>query len=129
MNVLDIAPWLDRARGTATDLDFYELMVEYVSNLQDGHDAYLLPSNFIALLGFSADVYDDQVLIEDIVRPALPVAQYPFEIGDELVSVDGTSVEKLLQSFAKYARYGNDRSTRQNWGIQRLWKSGGHQGR
>ena len=112
VNVLDIAPWLDRARGTATDLDFYELMVEYVSNLQDGHDAYLLPSNFIALLGFAADVYDDKVLIEDIARPALPVAQYPFEIGDELVSVDGTSVEKLLQSFAKYARYGNNRSTR-----------------
>ena len=112
VNALDIAAWLDRARATTTDLDFYEVMVEYVANLHDGHDAYQLPSNFLAQLGFSADVYDDKVLIEALSRTTLPIAQYPFEVGDELVSVDGTPVETLLQSFAKYARYGNDRSTR-----------------
>lgn len=112
VNALNISSWLDRVRGTATDLDFYELLVEYVSNFQDGHDAYLLPSNFIAQLGMSVDVYDNKVLIEALARSVLPRALFPFDVGDELVSVDGVAVESLLQSFAKYARYGNDRSTR-----------------
>ena len=81
VNALDIAAWLDRARATTTDLDFYEVMVEYVANLHDGHDAYQLPSNFLAQLGFSADVYDDKVLIEALSRTTLPIAQYPFEVG------------------------------------------------
>jgi hypothetical protein len=39
----NIDSWLDRVNATTNDLDYYELMVEYVSDLQDGHDAYHLP--------------------------------------------------------------------------------------
>lgn len=81
-NPLDLSPWLDRVRSASTDLDFYELMVEYVSNLQDGHDYYQLPSNFVAQLGFNVDVYDHKVLIDSLNRSVLPQAQYPFTIGD-----------------------------------------------
>ncbi len=110
-NALDLSPWMDRVHASANDLDFYELMVEYVAQLQDGHDSYQLPSNFVAQLGFGVDIYDGRVLIEGVNRSVLPVSRYPFTIGDEIVSVDGTPVESLLQNFAKYARYGNDRST------------------
>ena len=59
----------------------------------------------------SVDIYDGKVLIDAINRAALPVAQYPFAIGDELVSVDGRPVQELIQSFRKYAIAANQRST------------------
>ena len=107
----DISPWLDRVNATTNDLDFYELMVEYVSDLHDGHDAYHLPSTFSARLGFTVDIYDGKVLIDSINSALLPTAKYPFAIGDQLLSVDGMAVSDLLVAFAKYSRYGNDRST------------------
>jgi hypothetical protein len=101
----DIGPWLDRVNATTNDLDFYELMVEYVSDLHDGHDDYNLPSTFTARLGFTVDIYDGVVLIDSIN------STLPFVIGDQLLSVDGVAVSDLLDAFAVYSRYGNDRST------------------
>ena len=111
-DALNIKPWLDRVAKTTTDLDFYELCVEYVASLNDTHDAFSLPSDFVASLGFIADIYDDVLLIDALNRTALPVAAYPFTIGDELVSVDGVDGNQLLQDFAKYGRQGNPVSTR-----------------
>jgi hypothetical protein len=107
----NISPWLDRVNATTNDLDFYDLMVEYTSDLHDGHDGYHLPSTFSARLGFTADIYDGKVLIDTITTSLLPPAKYPFVVGDQLVSVDGVAVSDLLNSFTKYSRLGNDRST------------------
>jgi hypothetical protein len=106
-----ISPWLDRVNATTNDLDFYELMVEYTSDLHDGHDGYHLPSTFSARLGFTVDIYDGNVLIDTINTTLLPPAKYPFVVGDQLVSVDGMAVSDLLNAFVKYSRLGNDRST------------------
>ena len=111
-NPLNLKPWLDRVSNTSKDLDFYELCVEYVASFNDTHDAFSLPSDFVARLGFSVDIYDGGLLIDTINRTTLPSATYPFGIGDELVAVDGIAVEQLLQSFAKYAAQGNPISTR-----------------
>ena len=111
-DALNIKPWLDRVAKTTTDLDFYELCVEYVASLNDTHDAFSVPSDFVASLGFSTDIYEDVLLIDSLNRTALPVATYPFTIGDELVSVDGVDGNQLLQDFAKYGRQGNPLSTR-----------------
>ena len=60
----------------------------------------------------TVDIYDGKVLIESITRSLLPVATYPFVVGDEIVSIDGTDVEQLLKDFAKYSIYANPISTR-----------------
>ena len=111
-DLLNIQSWLNRVAATTTDLDFYEICVEYVASLNDTHDHFTLPSDFVARLPITADVYDGKVLIETINRTSLPEATYPFQIGDEIVSVDGKSVEQLLTDFAKYAAYANPISTR-----------------
>src|SRR5436190_10774189 len=54
----NLKPWLERVKTTTTDLDFYELCVEYVSSLNDTHDGFSTPSDFVARLGFTTDVYD-----------------------------------------------------------------------
>ncbi len=83
-----------------------------MASLNDTHDHFTLPSDFVARLPITADVYDGKVLIETINRTPLPQATYPFEVGDEIVSVDGKSVEQWLSEFAKYAAFANPISTR-----------------
>lgn len=109
---LDIKSWLDRAKQTKTDLEYYDVCVEYVAQFQDTHSSYVLPSNFVARLGIGVDLYDNKVLIETIDRTLLPARDFSFVIGDELVSVDGAPVEELINRFLKYGIQGNARSTR-----------------
>ena len=112
VDALDLKTWLTRVSQTKTDLDFYELCTEYIYSLQDTHTYYELPSNFIAQLGLGADLYDGVALIEGINRTTLRAADYPFAIGDELVSVDGVPAEELIERFKKYFPEGNDRAAR-----------------
>ncbi len=113
-DLLNITPWLERIRSARDDLDFYEICVDYVASLDDAHDAYSLPSTYLATLNFAVDIYDGKALIDSITRSRLPVADYPFEIGDELVSVDGKTAEELIQEFTRYAVAANPLSTRRN---------------
>ncbi|MGI8744235.1 MAG: S41 family peptidase [Bryobacteraceae bacterium] len=110
-DALNIAPWLDRVSSTTNDLDFYELMVEYVADLHDSHAYYQLPSTFFASLNITVDIYDGKVLIDNLNRPALPLTTYPFQVGDEVVSVDGTAAADLIQAFSKYVQLANMRAT------------------
>jgi uncharacterized protein (TIGR03437 family) len=114
-DMLNIKPWLDRVAATKTDLDFYEICVEYVASLADTHDTFSLPSDFLAQLGVIGDIYDGKVLIESINRTLLPLARFPLAVGDEIVSIDGTAIEQLLKDFAKYAAFkGNPISIRRS---------------
>lgn len=112
VDLLNIGAWLDKAAKSGDDLDFYEIMVSYVASLNDAHDQFLLPSDFGASLGFSADIYDGKVRIDQISRTRLPVSRFPFQIGDELLSIDGKPVADLLAAFSKYSVAGNPLSTR-----------------
>ena len=111
-NLLDIGNWVNQAMQTQDDLDFYELCVAYVASLDDAHDAFLLPSDFAADLGFSADVYDGKVIIDAVSRSRLPSVRFPFYPGDELISVDGVAAQDLIQSLSKYSIAANSLSTR-----------------
>jgi hypothetical protein len=110
-DLLSIAPWLDKIRATKDDLDFYEVMSEYVSKLDDAHDVYQLPANFVARLNFSVDIYDGRLLVDFINRSRLPVAEFPFLIGYELVSIDSQDAQTLLQGLLRYEIAANPRST------------------
>ncbi|MEP7305807.1 MAG: S41 family peptidase [Acidobacteriota bacterium] len=111
-NARDLGPWLARVAGTTTDLDFYEVCVDFIASLNDTHVPFVLPSDFVAQLGFGVDIYDGVLLIDTINRTLLPTFSYPFAIGDELVAVDGVAVEQWLRDFGKYAPQGNPVSTR-----------------
>ena len=111
-DALNVKPWLDRVKASSTDLDFYELCVEYVASLNDTHDSFTLPSDFVARLGFTTDLYEGALLIDSLNRTLLPISKYPFDIGDEFVSLDGVPVSKLLVDFSKYGHQGNPLSTK-----------------
>jgi hypothetical protein len=111
-DLLDIAPWQEKVRASRTDLEFLDIMSEYVSSLNDAHDLYIIPSTFVARLHFTVDIYDGRVLIDSINRQRLPVTEFPFEIGDELVSLDGKSAEDWIRDLSRYAIAANPLSTR-----------------
>jgi hypothetical protein len=93
------------------DLDFQEALIDYVASLNDAHDYIAFPTTFRASLGMSLDIYDGKVLIDAINRTTLPIAQFPFVIGDELISIDGRPAQDVIASFRKYSISANPRST------------------
>ena len=106
-----LTPWLQRVHQ-ADDLDVQDAFLEYLASLQDTHAFMSFPSPFGAVLGFTVDIYDGKVLIDSINRTLLPSAQYPFGIGDELVSLDGDSAQTLIASFRKVATSGGNPRSR-----------------
>jgi hypothetical protein len=107
---LRLNEWL-RDIHKAEDLEFQEALIEYVASLNDAHDYIAFPTTFFASLPLSLDIYDGKVLIDFINRTALPAAQFPFAVGDELIAVDGRPVQDVIRSFRKYAIAANQRST------------------
>ena len=105
-DLLRLTPWLHRIRHS-DDLDFQEALIEYVASLNDAHDLIAFPTTFSASLPMAVDIYDGKVLIEALNPSVFPGAQR----GDELVSIDGRSVQSLIADFRKYAIAANPRST------------------
>lgn len=112
-DLFNVKPWLDQIAQSKDDIDYYDILTKYVASLQDSHDEFLMPSDFEAWLHMDADIFDGKVLIGDIDRDYLPRTQYPFDIGDEIVSVDGTAAADLIQAFIPYAVNGSGNKTSQ----------------
>jgi hypothetical protein len=110
-DLLNLQPWLDRALTTQDDIEFLDLLQEYVASLNDAHDVLTFPFSFSASLGFSTDIYDGLALIDSINRTTLPASQYPFAIGDELVSLDGITAQDWISKLGRYSIAANPRST------------------
>ncbi len=111
-DLYNVKPWLERVRNAKDDLEFYEICLEYAANLNDTHSHFSTPSSFYADLGLFVDIYDDKLLIESINRTRLPAGQYPFQIGDEILSVDGKTPDEWVTEFSRLYRYGNPQTTR-----------------
>lgn len=110
-NLLDMGPWIDKMQATTDDLGFYEVMAEYVAALNDAHSVYFNPSDFSADLHFTTDIYDGKVLIDSIDRTKLSAAKYPFQVGDEIVSVDNRTPDEYMQDFSRFFSDANVQST------------------
>src|SRR3979490_11930 len=100
-DMLKLAPWLDKIRATKDDLGFYEVSAAYVASLNDAHSEFFVDSDFSASLGFDVDLYDGKALI-DTIDPSI-ARIVSFQIGDELISVDGKTVADWLTEFRKYS--------------------------
>jgi hypothetical protein len=112
VNLFQISPWLDRVRATRSDLEFIGVCMQYVSSLKDGHSQLYGPGNLVLNSGISVDYYDDKPLIEGISRSILPLREYPFQIGDELVSIDGKPFADIVARLSRLHDYGHPALTR-----------------
>ena len=112
VDLFKIAPWLAQVQATKNDLDFYDVMSQYVASLNDAHDVYELPTTFQASLNFFVDIYDGKLLVDSINRSRLPAAEFGFVTGYELLSIDGQDAQKQLDGLLRYEIAANPRSTR-----------------
>src|SRR5436309_8256418 len=112
VDLLQLAPWLTKVRNTKTDIEFYEVCAEYVASLNDAHSQFFLPTDFQADLLFEVDLYDGKALIDFIDSSIARLVN--FQIGDELISVDGKPVADWIKEFGKYNTFANQRSTDRN---------------
>ncbi len=106
-DLYNVKPWLEKINASKTDLEFYDICVNYVASLQDSHDEYTLPSDFFAYVHLDVDIYDGKVLIDGIDRSYLPSKNFAFQIGDEIVSVDGKGAQDLVQAYIPFAANGS----------------------
>jgi hypothetical protein len=120
-DLYQIQPWLDQIRKTKTDLDYYDVCIKYVASLQDSHDEFTLQSDFEAYLYFDVDIYDGVVLVDGITRSVVPAKQFPFQIGDQVVSIDGVAAEDFITKFIPYAVNGSgSASTRRRLAVDAM---------
>ncbi len=110
-DLTNLRPWLGRARATRNDLEYYDVVIEYLAALKDGHVRYTINSNFSAYLLFDVDLYDGKATI-DFISTQFPRTQFPIAIGDELVSLDGLTPEQWIPRLAKYGESANEKATR-----------------
>lgn len=113
-DLLNLTPWLTQVAATKDDLSFYDVCVRYVASLKDSHDEFTLNSDYEAFLPITVDIYDGKVLIDFIDRSTLSTKAYPFQVGDEVVSVDGTSVADWITKLQPYAVNGSANAVSRN---------------
>ena len=118
-DALQLKPWLERVAQAKDDLEYYEICMEYVASLRDLHSGYFLKSDFTAELPIYVDLYDGKALVEYIDRGSLPETRFPFEVGDEVVSVDGVTPEAWMEYAGKLQSFANQRATRR-WALDQI---------
>jgi hypothetical protein len=99
---------------SSDDLSFYDICVRYIASLHDFHDEFILPSEYEAVLPITVDIYDGRVLIDGIDRTVLDPQTFPFAVGDELISVDGTSAPDWITALGPYAVNGQGNPVSRN---------------
>ncbi len=113
-DLLKLQPWLEQVNSSHDDLSFYDTCIHYVASLQDSHDAFIIPSYYEAYLPITADIYDARVLLDTIDRTVLDPQTYPFAVGDELLSVDGTNVSEWIAKLGPYGVNGQGNPVSRN---------------
>jgi hypothetical protein len=118
-NLFSTSDWLKRVRAAKSDLEHMQVLIEYVASLQDTHTHLTMSSGFLATLGFRTDLYDGKVIVELIDRALLPIARFPFGIGDELVSIDSRPALEVGRELSRNMGWGNPRATLR-WAVRNI---------
>lgn len=121
-DLFDLQPWKEKALAARTDLEYLDVLIEYTSSLKDGHVSLTFPFPFDAYLGFDLDIYDGRVLIDAVDPFLLDPSLYPFQPGDELVSLDGLTAEQWLQRLARYSIGSSYRANRRRAAQYITWR-------
>ena len=91
-----ITKYTKLATETKNNSEFYYLIVRFVAEFNDSHFGARLPTDHRGTLGFKTDYVDNKVLIESIDRKILSKEDFAFEKGDEVISLDGVPVLKVI---------------------------------
>jgi len=93
---------------TKTNGEFYYLVRRFVAEFHDSHFGASIPTTHLASAGFTTDLVENQVVVDTVNTTVLPNDQYPIHKGDQVISVDGKDVAKVVESLKRYVGAGYD---------------------
>lgn len=103
---------------------FLNVLSKLTAEFKDAHVAFRRPSDEQAFLGFFVQPIDDKAIIIKIKKEILTKEIFPFDIGDELVSLDGVLIPDLLSEINQYSALGTPESTNNINHLLLTYKSG-----
>jgi hypothetical protein len=106
----DVADYKAKIAAAKGDAEFYQLLARFLSTLKDAHVSSEVPSTYKATLGFTVDRIQGKVLIDNIDRLKLPEQLFPFQKGDQLLSIDNVPVERIVADLNEISNTGNSES-------------------
>lgn len=98
-------------QDTRSNADFYRSLIRFVAEFQDSHFSSWIPTPVTATLPFTTDLVAGKVVIDTIDRKKLSESTFPFQRGDEIVSMNGQSAADLLTELSAYIGMGFQGST------------------
>lgn len=99
---------------TTTNHDFYYGLVKFFAEFRDSHTSMSIPTTHRSFLGFTTDLVEGKVVIDSVNRQYLPAAIFPYDRGDEIVSLDGKPIADVLSELGQYIGAGYQ-STKQRY--------------
>jgi len=104
----DVEDYKARIAAARGDAEFYQLLARFLSTLRDAHVSSEVPSTYKATLAFTSDRVEGRILIDKIDRLKLPEELFPVQKGDQLISIGGVPVEKIMAELNEQSNPGND---------------------
>jgi hypothetical protein len=101
------AAYTKKIEQITSNSDFYYLIVQFVAEFKDSHFSARIPTDHSATLGFSTEWLEGKVIINSMNRGVLPETSFPFEVGDEILRVDGVAIIELLAELRRHINAGN----------------------
>ena len=98
--------------ATTSNKDFYYEIIKFVAEFKDGHFGAWIPTKLKGEVPFIVDLINGKILIDTIDRAKLSESAFPFEKGDEVVSINGQDIQRFLDEHMKYRGRGADLSAR-----------------
>ncbi|MFH1654565.1 MAG: protease-like activity factor CPAF [Pseudomonadota bacterium] len=101
---------LDKAKSDISDAEFYKAILHFMAGLEDAHIRASAPVSKSAVLPFSVDQYEGEIVVTEISSDPKEKTPLPFAIGDRLISIDGATAETVRDNMAVLGTVGNERS-------------------
>lgn len=96
--------YVEAAKKTTTNAEFYDLMFKFVAEFHDAHNSAALTNSSlpdraqVAFLGFSGIRNGDALLVKKLLPTITKNSNFPIKIDDQITKIDGKLLKDLIDS-------------------------------
>jgi C-terminal processing protease CtpA/Prc len=96
--------YVEKAKQTTTNDEFYDLMFQLVSEFKDAHTSAALTDSSlpdrakVAFLGFSGIRDGDTLLVKKLLPTISDESAYPIKVGDVIKKIDGVALKDAVKA-------------------------------
>lgn len=96
--------YIDEAKKTTTNDEFYSLMMKFVSEFKDAHTSAALTNASlpdrakVAFLGFSGARVDDYLLVKSVLPTISKTSNYPIKVNDQILEMNGKKLKDVVDA-------------------------------